>query len=235
MDAWWPTAGRRALRSSDALAVEAGHIQVTTMDAKLPQCDVALLLCLEALERMGEEAVRAMLRSKPPAGSNTSKTLPPESEVEAPHCSIFEVGTLDLEKALRESDHTIDLGPVRAFFKLLYRWEVAGEHPSRATANAELEVMRMSMSELKLAILRGVSSNQRKKEQDEPPPIVCSQARLARFLDRSKNTANLLERLRSLGVVARFEWIGKRKARIWLSDPVAHQAALSELSGRGQT
>jgi hypothetical protein len=66
----------------------------------------------------------------------------------------------------------------------------------------------------------------------EESPVVCSQAAIARFLDRSPNTANLMTILVNQRVVRRFEPPVERggKYKVWFSDPQKHRVALEKLS-----
>jgi hypothetical protein len=68
--------------------------------------------------------------------------------------------------------------------------------------------------------------------ESEEPPVICSQAALARYLDRSPNTANLLTILAHQGVILNFEAPAKRggKYKVWFSNPDMHRAALTKLS-----
>jgi hypothetical protein len=65
------------------------------------------------------------------------------------------------------------------------------------------------------------------EEQQSNPkdilPVVCSQAALAGFLNRSEKTARLMERLKTQGVVLDYERIVRGKYRVRLADPDMHR------------
>ena len=64
------------------------------------------------------------------------------------------------------------------------------------------------------------------------PPVICSQAALARFLERSSHTARLMGSLVVQGIVAKFEPPANRggKYKVWLTDPQMHAEALARIS-----
>jgi hypothetical protein len=65
------------------------------------------------------------------------------------------------------------------------------------------------------------------------PPVVCTQAALASFLDRSPNTTGLVEKLKTDGVLAKVIPPAKRggKYKLWFADPQKQEEALEKLSG----
>ncbi len=69
---------------------------------------------------------------------------------------------------------------------------------------------------------------------DTNPPVICSQAALARFLERSSHTARLMGSLVVQGIVAKFEPPANRggKYKVWLTDPQMHAEALARISSR---
>jgi hypothetical protein len=66
------------------------------------------------------------------------------------------------------------------------------------------------------------------------PPVICSQAAVARFLGRCATTARLMATLQEEGIIERSEPPGKRggKFKVWFADPAEHQRALREISGK---
>jgi hypothetical protein len=65
------------------------------------------------------------------------------------------------------------------------------------------------------------------------PPVVCTQAALASFLDRSPNTTRLVEKLMADGILAKFVPPAKQggKYKLWFADPQMHEKASEKLSG----
>ena len=63
------------------------------------------------------------------------------------------------------------------------------------------------------------------KFENPLPPVVCSQADIARFLDRSPNTAGLLEELKLKGILM-YQRGERRTFRIWFSNQEQHERAL---------
>jgi hypothetical protein len=68
----------------------------------------------------------------------------------------------------------------------------------------------------------------------QAPPIICSQADIARFLGRSENTSKLLEKLEEEGIIERFEK-GERKFKVWFADPERHAEALAKIPKGGRS
>ena len=66
---------------------------------------------------------------------------------------------------------------------------------------------------------------------DPRPPVMCSQASLARFETRSAHTTGLLEILKAEGILSHFIKNG-RKHQVWFKDDARHARALTELSGK---
>jgi hypothetical protein len=69
-------------------------------------------------------------------------------------------------------------------------------------------------------------------EDQDLPPIICSQNKLGRFLGYEKGYTGLLEHLKSLGSVREYVSVSPYKFKVWLSDPKEHQEALNALKRR---
>jgi hypothetical protein len=61
------------------------------------------------------------------------------------------------------------------------------------------------------------------------PPVICTQAAVAKWLKKSPNTSGLLETLEKRGFIEAYERRGSRYA-IWFADPGIHERALQEIS-----
>jgi hypothetical protein len=64
-------------------------------------------------------------------------------------------------------------------------------------------------------------------------PIICSQAAVARIFNRS-NDKGLIQALLQTGELEKAERVKDRKWRIWLSDPVLHEAVIAEIRAGNQ-
>jgi hypothetical protein len=67
----------------------------------------------------------------------------------------------------------------------------------------------------------------------EPPPVVASQAAVARALKISVNYTKLIEKLKEAGTIQRAEKVSKYKWRLWFTDPADRRRVLDEIEDEG--
>ena len=71
-------------------------------------------------------------------------------------------------------------------------------------------------------------------DEQHTSPIICSQAAIARFLNRSQNTTGLITKLKEEGIIAEFVPPARQggKYTVWFSNLAQHKQALQEISGK---
>ena len=92
---------------------------------------------------------------------------------------------------------------------------------------------RIELQTARQAQFASLSFSTSPERSDNRRPVICSQAAIACFLGRSKNTAGLLEKLRLSGIIGRYERGKRRTFKVWFTDPEQHEQALKKIPGQG--
>jgi hypothetical protein len=145
----------------------------------------------------------------------------------------FHIATLCFTQIASDRYRWFDSLKIWAAFESVETWCQGDRTAERLLRTRSL--IAIAMSECARALMTAA-----KEQRESPParpessPVVCSQAAVARFLDRCQNTTGLIARLKEGGIIAHFEPPSRRggKYAIWYADPNLHERALKEISGK---
>jgi hypothetical protein len=136
-----------------------------------------------------------------------------------------------------------DLGNLRAsvlgyLCRFLYRMRIAHSEEARQQVLRDIAVFRDELTatpnpDAEVSII--LKALEKFPAPAQAPPIICSQAAIARFLGRSVNTSKLLEKLKEEGIIERFEQGERKKFKVWFADPERHAEALAKIPKGGRS